>query len=177
MISGLLNISSMFLCVSAILGPMLAGSGEDITFDPGPGAIFAALFASLILSALLAALMTASSSTARTYKEGQALVMPTYLLSILPVMFIQDPGLRLGAGTAAIPVLNAVLIMRESLAGDVGLLPCAISAASTALVCFAALRAAAALLSKEEALFPGEGRRRRRGLPGLISGRRRGADA
>jgi len=177
MISGLLNILSMFLCVSAILGPMLAGAGEEISFDPEPGAFLAALFASLILSALLAALMTASSSTARTYKEGQAMVMPTYILSILPAMFIQSPGLRLDAGTAAIPVLNAVLIMRESLSGEVGLLPCVISAASTALVCFAALRAAAILLSKEEALFPGEGRRKRRRLPGLISGRRRGADA
>lgn len=171
MTSGLLNTASMILCVSAILGPLIRSEGEDISFTIEPGAAFAAVFASALLSALLSALMIASSSMARNYKEGQAMVTPVYLLSVFPVIFMQDPSMTFSAATAAVPVLNAALLLRDSLTGPVEPLPIVLSALSTAVFCFAALWAASSLLSREEAAFPGDAAGRR-SLVSLLRGRR-----
>ncbi len=171
MTSGLLNTASMILCVSAILGPLLRSEGEEISFAVEPGAAFSAVFASALLSALLSALMIASSSLARNYKEGQAMVTPVYLLSVLPVIFMQDPSISFSVSTAAVPVLNAALLLRDSLTGPAEPLPMVISAVSTALFCLAALWAASSLLSREEAAFPGEATGKR-SLYSLLRGRR-----
>ena len=171
MTSGLLNTASMILCVSAILGPLLRSEGEDISFAIEPGAAVSVVFASALLSALLSALMIASSSLARNYKEGQAMVTPVYLLSVLPVVFMQDPSITFDCTTAAVPVLNAALLLRHSLTEPVAPLPMAVSAVSTALFCLAALKAASSLLSREEAAFPGEATGRR-SLISILRGRR-----
>ncbi len=172
MISGTLNTASMMICVSTVLGPILRQAGEEISFSLEPGVLLMAFIAALMLSAVLAAGMTASASMARTFKEGQAMVTPIYLLSVMPLVFIQMPGLVFDARTAAVPVLNAVLLLKDSLAGTIGAVPLLVSAASTLLVCGIALKAAAALISREEAVFPGDSSADPRRMLSMLFGRR-----
>ena len=100
-----------------------------------------------MLSAVLAAGMTASASMARTFKEGQAMVTPIYLLSVMPLIFIQLLGLVFDARTAAVPVLNAVLLLKDSLAGTIGTVPLSSRLLRTLLFCGIALKPAARYLA------------------------------
>lgn len=177
MLSGTLNTASMMICVSAVLGPILRQTGEEISFSLEPRVLLMAFIAALMLSAVLAAGMTASASMARTFKEGQAMVTPIYLLSVMPLVFIQLPGLVFDAHTAAVPVLNAVLLLKDSLAGPVGAVPLLVSAAATLFFCGIALKAAATIISREEAVFRGDSSADPRRMLSMLFGRRPREDA
>ena len=63
----------------------------------------------LPLSLFVPASQLLVASFARTFKEGQSLVGPFYMLLILPMLFIQGPDTQPTLQLALIPVVNVAL--------------------------------------------------------------------
>ncbi|MCU0224090.1 MAG: ABC transporter permease subunit [Acidobacteria bacterium] len=113
--AGLLNLGAMTLSMGRILTPLLKRGGEAATQLSIPWLALPVVAAGTVLLALfLAAGMMLLASFARTFKEGQSLVMPLYLMTIVPVLFVL--GTPFDARTALVPVLNVALMFREAIA-------------------------------------------------------------
>jgi sodium transport system permease protein len=100
----------------------------------------------VLLAASFSSVTIALGTLARNFRQGQAYATPLYFVTIFPasiVLFIPDfnPGL----GYYLIPILNAVLVLRDAIVHDTlawgALLVTSASLLATGAVCFyAALR-------------------------------------
>ena len=54
---------------------------------------------------------------ARTFKEGQGMVTPVYWLALIPLLLGQSSETTLTPATAAIPVGNVALMVRDAVRG------------------------------------------------------------
>jgi sodium transport system permease protein len=75
------------------------------------------LLGAVLLALFIAAGMMILASFARNYKEGQSLVSPFYIALIMPVLFLQTPGLEFTQRIALIPVANVMMMIREAFQG------------------------------------------------------------
>jgi sodium transport system permease protein len=117
-LAGLLNVVAMLLTMRGVMAP-LTGTREPLEFAVAPAAVPVLVLGALLLAGLLAAGMLVLAAFARTFREGQSLVMPLYLAAVLPAMFLNTPDSRLTMGTAALPVVNVALVVREAIAGAI----------------------------------------------------------
>jgi len=116
-VAGILNLTAMMLSMKSIMAPLLRGEGETFTFQIPLSSIPLILLASILLALFISAGMMILASFARTFKEGQSMVSPFYLALILPIMFLQVPGLEFTPAMALIPVVNVAMVFREAIAG------------------------------------------------------------
>jgi sodium transport system permease protein len=111
-----LNLFAMIFSMGTVLAPLLRGGDarwRDIPLESIPvilaGAVLLALF--------VAAGMMILASFANNYKEGQSLVAPFYIALIMPIMFLQSPGMEFTPRLALIPVANVTMMIREAMQG------------------------------------------------------------
>lgn len=116
-VAGILNLAAMTLSMGRIVAPLLEAAGEEkLEFSIPWIAIPVVLAGTVLLALFLAAGMMLFASFARTFREGQSMVTPLYLLTILPMMLIR--GTPWNVGTALIPVLNVAIMFREAISGN-----------------------------------------------------------
>jgi sodium transport system permease protein len=175
--SAFLNIGAMVLSISTLLGPLLEQSGESVSFAIPPASIPYLALGALLISAFLSTGMIFFGAYARTYKEGQAMITPFYMLTVIPVVFLQSPGLSFDITTAAIPVVNVALMIRESLSSPPDNLAVLVSVLVTLAFAGAGLAAASRLLGMEQALSPAAGAGRPRFLKLLARASRKAGNA
>ncbi|WP_237228624.1 ABC transporter permease subunit/CPBP intramembrane protease [Rubinisphaera sp. JC750] len=153
MLTGLMNLVAMSVTVYALqLEQTLLGSGG---FTLGLlGTLFLVLTAfALFYSAVLLML----TSSARSFKEAQAYLIPLLLLSIAPGLVILMPGWSLSGGTAAIPLVNILLLSRDLLESTVQPLPAIAAVVSTFLYGVAALAMAARMFGNDAVSIGSQG--------------------
>src|SRR5205823_11722660 len=90
--------------------------GEDARVSLTPLAATVMVWLAVLLAASFSSLTVALGTLARTFRQGQAYVTPLYFITIFPasiILFIPDfnPGLAY----YLIPILNAVLVLREAI--------------------------------------------------------------
>ncbi len=114
--AAILNLFAMMFSMSTLLGPLLRfgdAAWRDIPLESVPiilaGAVLLALF--------VAAGMMILASFANNYKEGQSMVAPFYVALIMPIFFLQTPGLEFTRRMALIPVANVTMMIREAMQG------------------------------------------------------------
>jgi sodium transport system permease protein len=175
-IAGTLNLLAMIATIKPILAPLVgkAGGGIDFAVPLGAGPVL--IIAAILMAALVAAGMMIFASFARTFKEGQAMITPFYLLVILPLMFLQVPGLTLNLPLALVPVVNVTLMVRAALTGSFPLLPILITILVSAALIGVCMKTAAYVLQFEDVMmgsyngsllkFLKENALRRRSAPG-----------
>lgn len=115
--AGLLNLWAMTLSMGAILRPMLERHGAGLRFTIPAASLPLLALSGLLLAAIISAAMMLLASFARSYKEGQAMIMPFYLMLVVPSALLQRPGLSLSTPLALVPVANLVVMVREAMAG------------------------------------------------------------
>ncbi|MFW6330896.1 MAG: ABC transporter permease, partial [Gemmatimonadota bacterium] len=114
-LAGILNVIAMMVTVGAILAPLMGEAArEEVQFTIPALAVPVMILGAIGLALLFAALMMILASFARTFKDGQAMIMPVYYLALLPVLFVTEPDLALDARMGAIPVANVMLMIREA---------------------------------------------------------------
>jgi sodium transport system permease protein len=113
----MLNLLAVILSLRPIFAPLLARAGRTIEANVPLAAIPTAILAALLLAGFVAAAMMIFASFARTFKEGQAMVTPFYMLVLVPVVFLQAPGLKFSLALALLPVINVTLMVREAFSG------------------------------------------------------------
>lgn len=148
----------------------LGMGGAEAGVKLEPGVLAAALAALVPLALLVAALLVAVGVMARSFKEGQNLLMPVLLAVMTGAMASQLPGLQLTAGLALVPVLNVSLLLRELLTAPVSAGLFGLVLVSSAAWSLVGILFAARVFESEQVLLSGEkpwrdvfGRRVRRG--------------
>lgn len=154
LLTGLMNLLAMSLTLYALqLDKTLLGESG---FTPG---LFVELFLGLGAFALFySAVLLLLTSSARSFKEAQAYLIPLLLLSIAPGLVIMIPGWNLAGGTAAIPLVNILLLSQELLEGTVQRLPAIVAVISTVLYGVSALALAAQVFGNDAVAVGSRGR-------------------
>ncbi|PQO33691.1 ABC transporter permease subunit/CPBP intramembrane protease [Blastopirellula marina] len=154
MLTGLMNLLAMSITLYALqLDRALLGENG---FTIGLGStLFLALSAFALFYSAVLLLLT---SSARSFKEAQAYLIPLMLLSIAPGFVILMPGWNLTSGTAVLPLLNILLLSRELLEGTITLLPAIVAVVSTILYGMAALSMAAQVFGNDAVTIGSSGR-------------------
>ena len=151
-LAGVLNLAVVLLTLKPVFGPLLAQAGRNIDCAVPLAALPVALVAAILLAGFIAAGMMLLAVFARTFKEGQAMAAPFYMLVLLPVMFLQAPEIKFTPALACLPVVNVTLALREALAGKFHWPELAISLAVSLALIAVCIRAAAGVLQIEEIL-------------------------
>lgn len=117
-VAGALNLLAMLVTLKPVLAPILGQGGPDtLEFAVPLRALPVLAVMALLLSGFVAAGMMILAAFARTFKEGQAMVTPFYLLVLVPSMFLNVPGLELSWPLSLVPVVNVTMVVREALGG------------------------------------------------------------
>lgn len=147
-VSGLLNLGVMLACLKALLGP-----APGVTLELTPAALLVVLPGTVLLAMFVSAGLMVLASLARTFKQGQSLVSPFFLLVALPGIVTADPGRTFTLPLAFVPVVNMAMVFREAIAGRFPPLQLAITLAVLVACVGAAMAAAAHLLGREDLLL------------------------
>lgn len=150
--SALLATVGMYVSVQSVTGipaPVLAAVQSVLA----PGTIALVLALLLPLSVFFAAILLMLSLYARSYKEAMSVISPLMIIVVVPAAIALAPGVRLGLGTALVPVLNVSLATREIIAGTADPLHLALVFASLLLLAAGGMAACARWFSREDIVF------------------------
>lgn len=141
MLTGAMNLLAMSTTV-------LAMQLESVLFGPTGLTCFLGIKLALVLvvfALFYSSLLLALTSSTRSFKEAQAYLIPLMLLTISPGLMIVMPGWSLNYATAAVPLVNMLLLARDILEGNPisTLGPVFVAVASTGLSALACLTWAA----------------------------------
>ena len=115
--AGVLNVAAMFLSMGAVMGPLLSRAGDPFQFELPLLAFPVMILGAVALALFFAAAMMILAAFARTFKEGQGMVTPIYWLALVPLMLRQSSEVTLTPVTAAIPVANVAMMIRDAVRG------------------------------------------------------------
>ena len=119
-LAGVLNVVAMFASMGVIMGPLLMDLGESANafqFSLPLLALPVMIVAAIALALFFAAAMMILAAFARTFKDGQAMVGPVFLLAMMPILMGDQTDQTLTPLTAAIPVANAAMMIRDAING------------------------------------------------------------
>lgn len=135
---------------------ILVGGFSKLIFDDAgisAGAL-AAIFALLLLfAAFFSAVLLAVTSTARSFKEAQAYLIPLMLVALAPGVLSLMPDVELSGLLLVTPLANIVLLGRDLLKLEASPAATAIVVASTLLYAGAAIGLAARVFGAESVLY------------------------
>jgi sodium transport system permease protein len=154
-LSGFLNLFAMLVSIRSIVAPMLRQNSQ-ITFEVGPFTLLVLASGVISVSFFVAAALLLCAVFARTFREGQALTTPMFMLIALPVLPLSDPGLEMSSSLALVPLVNLALVWRQALQGTFVPLYLLQTALTLALLIAACLFLGSRLLANE-ALMSGAG--------------------
>jgi sodium transport system permease protein len=116
--AGLLNIAAMVLTIGPILASLLGSdAAEKMSFAIPVAAVPVVALGAMLTALFIAAGMMICAAFARTFREGQSMVSPFYLLVILPALFLQTPDLEFTWRLALVPVINVAMMFRDAISG------------------------------------------------------------
>jgi sodium transport system permease protein len=111
------NLFAMMFSMGTILAPLFRRRGMDSSFQIPLQSVPVILVGAVLLALFISAGMMILASFAKNYKEGQSMVSPFYLALILPIMFLQTPGIEFTSRLALVPVANVTMVIREAIQG------------------------------------------------------------
>ncbi len=128
--AGLLNLGAMIVSLRAIVASAIGDRAGKAGFLVPLSALPLTAICAVLMALFIAAAMMILASLARTFKEGQAMITPFYLVIVLPTLMLQSPDARLTPALALVPLVNVALTFREALTGEARWPLVAIAAAS-----------------------------------------------
>ena len=153
LLAGMINLAAMTVSMGRIMGPLLGDEGGSVQFAVPFAAVPVLVLGAVLLAGFVAAGMLIFAAFARTFKEGQAMITPFYLLLILPVMFLNAPGLEFTSALAIVPVANVAMMIREAVAGSFPMVQILIAVASGLAAVAACVFLAAVILRFEDVVI------------------------
>jgi len=142
-----LNLIAMIVSMGTILAPLF---GDNASLRIPLSSVPVVLMGAVLLALFVGAGMMILASFARNYKEGQSLVSPFYIALIMPVLFLQAPGIEFTSRIALVPVANVMMMIREAFQGIYHWRSIAITLAVEAAAVAVALRIAVTVIQHED---------------------------
>jgi sodium transport system permease protein len=152
-LAGILNLVAMALTMKPIFAPLVARADDTFHFTVPLAAIPVMALAALLLAGFVSAGMMIFASFARTFREGQAMITPFYVLVLLPVVFLQTPGLQFSVPLAFVPIVNVTLMVRAALAGAFPWFQIGVTLAVSVALIAACLRLAVFILQFDDVML------------------------
>jgi sodium transport system permease protein len=146
----LLNLLGMLIFVNFTLDLMDLPFSLEVSLAPAQIAV--ATLAMVLLAVGLAAIMMVLAAPATSYREGQAMLMPAYLVAAFSGMFVSFAGDDFTVREALIPVVNVAALLKTTFRGEIPFMPTLITfveLAALATFCIGL----AARLARTETLF------------------------
>lgn len=110
--------SELFAAGASQSSGLVQTSATGVNFTLQPQAVLIMFLISILLVMLFSALNLSVAIYAKSYKEAQSYIGPSYLVVILPVVLVNTlPSFQPKLGFFAIPIVNAVLLFKEVLVG------------------------------------------------------------
>ncbi|MEO0108871.1 MAG: ABC transporter permease [candidate division WOR-3 bacterium] len=135
----------------------LAGStGGEMGFGTltvSPQVLLVILLVMLSVASSIGALEMAISIFARSYREAQTYLSPLTFLAIIPILFMQTIPVSPGPGLFYVPLLNAMVLIRELLMGSIVAEHITNTIASSLVCAVLALRLAFSVFRRESVLL------------------------
>ncbi len=153
LLTALLNIIGMIttLWVFQLEGMLFPDTGLQLVS-------FLKLFLLLIVFAgFFSSILLAVTSFARSFKEGQAYLIPVMLFSIGPSLLSLKPELNINGILAIAPLVNIVLLARDVLQGTALLGPALVAIGSTIVYSMLAISFAARVFGTDAVLYGSSG--------------------
>jgi sodium transport system permease protein len=147
--AGLLNVGAIVLTMRTLIGQLTGSAALDIDFTLRATALPVLAVGAVLLSGFIAAGMMVFAAFARTFREGQAMITPFYLLVLMPTVFLSARGTDFSPALAAVPVVNVALVIRDALGGTFQWPQIAITLVVTLAAIAALVRLAAAIIGAE----------------------------
>jgi ABC-2 type transport system permease protein/sodium transport system permease protein len=149
----LLTAAVNLLTMTVTIG--VSGLGSTLFGETGfPTGAMAAVFGLLLLfAAFFSAVLLVVTSTARSFKEAQAYLIPLMLVALAPGMLSLMPDVKLTGIFLVVPLANIVLLGRDLLEFKATGPATLIVAASTLLYAAAAIGLAARIFGSESVLY------------------------
>ena len=155
LLTGLMNLLSVGLVAVSL--PLPEELAAEVSFAIAPATVALLLLCLLLLGMMFGAVMMAVAVTAKSFKDAQNYLTPLYLVCIFPLMIASLPGVVLTPTTAALPVVNLALAMKQLLIGGAsGSLLLVVFLSSAVWTCLG-LALAARVFSMETVLLGDEG--------------------
>lgn len=121
------SLISLVAALAAIVSMLMAltqirfggGGGNDVQVVLSPRAAIVMVWLAILLAASFSSLTVALGTLARSFRQGQAYATPLYFITIFPasiVLFI--PDFNPNVAYYLIPILNAVLVLRDAIVHD-----------------------------------------------------------
>ncbi len=149
-ITGLLNLASMTLSMTMLLG------SDKINFTI-PWSAMGLIFLVLIpVTMFFVAIMMLVSSLANSFKDAQNYLTPVYLICGFPAMVTIVPGFNLNFKSSLIPVANVSLLIKDLLLGKFEIDLIILVIVSTTIYSMIAIAAATRLFNREDVLLSEE---------------------
>ncbi len=139
LMTGVMNLAAMTATVFALSLESTLFGEQGLTLVLG-GQLFWVLF---VFAVFYSAVLLVLTSSAKSFKEAQAYLIPLLLVSLTPGLVIFLPGWKLDQTTSIVPVINMLLLARGLFEGTATLLPAAVATVSTLLYSVGALALAA----------------------------------
>jgi sodium transport system permease protein len=154
MMGGLLNLLALTLSLQWILRPLGGEAAEALATGGVPlSALPVIAIGTLLLGLFIAAGMLVFAAFAQNFKEGQSMIMPFYLLLVMPAVFLQSPDMEFTMTLAVIPVANTIMVIRETITGSFPLAQIAVSLGTMTVCVVVAISFAQWVMSNEEVLM------------------------
>ena len=152
MVTAILSMVSMGMTLSGgLLMADIAETGIKLSFTPQMvGGILLLLLPNAML---FSALLMAIAVFARSYREAQSYISPLMIVVILPAMVSYIPGVEITVGMAITPVVNTVLMMKNTLSGNFDPAMAGLTFLATIIYAGIAIFIAFRLFQKESVLF------------------------
>ena len=149
LLTAVANLVTMTITIS------VSGLSQQLFGETGISAgVMAAVFGLLLLfAAFFSAVLLVITSSARSFKEAQAYLIPLMLVSLAPGMLGLMPDVELSGFLLVTPLANIVLLGRDMFALKAGGLQTAVVVASTLLYAAAAIALAARIFGAESVLY------------------------
>ncbi|MCK4799479.1 ABC transporter permease, partial [Candidatus Parcubacteria bacterium] len=164
--SVIISIGSFYIALiySGGFGPMTTnteGLGAKemadsviVNFSIDPQAILILLVISLFLVLMFSAIILSVAIFAKSFKEAQSYISPSYLIVILPVILVNSmPGFEPAFWFFALPAINATLLFKEVLMGVYNSGHILLTLSSLIVYSIVAIFIATKIYSKEGVLF------------------------
>ena len=117
MTAGVLNVVGIFAAIGPVTAPIMGSGAAELRYSLPVLALPVLLLGAVSLALFFAAAMMILAAFARTFKEGQGMVTPIYWLALVPLLLGQGSEATLTPLTAAIPVGNVAMMLRDAVRG------------------------------------------------------------
>lgn len=152
-LAGTLNLAAVAATAKPVFAPLLSRTGTALEFTIPLAAAPFLILSAVLLAGFIAAGMMLFAAFARTFKEGQAMITPFYLVVLLPIMFLQTPGLKFTPLLALVPVVNVTLLARAAVMGAPPILEAVITLLVSGALIAACLKFASFVVQFEDVML------------------------